>query len=77
MAYSKSLETAAKVELYEEIVVRLGPITPSRFSVELDPVGRRELVHGSFSLEHEFKPEPPILNDLALNFAFTKFTTWR
>jgi len=31
----------------------------------------------SFSLELEFKPEPPILSDQALNFAFTKFTKWR
>jgi len=41
-----------------------------------------ELVHGNcavhhfyiFSLELEFKPEPPILSDQALNFAFTKIT---
>jgi len=27
----------------------------------------------SFRLELEFKPEPPIMSDQALNFAFTKF----
>jgi len=55
----------------------LMPIAASRFSTELDQVGRRELVHGdcalhhfyinSFSLELEFKPEPPILSDQAPN----------
>jgi len=45
----------------------LGPIAPLRFSIEIDQVGRRELVHGDcmlhhfeinlFGLELEFKPD--------------------
>jgi len=53
-------------------------IAPLPFSVELDRVGCRELVHSvcalhhfkvnSFSLELEFKRELPILSDQALSF---------
>ena len=58
----------------------LGPVAASRFSSELDQVGRRELVHddcalhhyylNSISLELQFKPEPAISSDQALNSAF-------
>jgi len=61
-------------------VLSLRLIAPSRSNVELGSNGRRGLVHGdcalhrfkinSFSLESEFKPEPPILSDQALNYAF-------
>jgi len=40
-------------------------------------IARCNIKKNSFSLEHEFKRERPILSDQALNFAFTKFTKWR
>ena len=76
----KLLKTYLRAAMPHDRLSDLGLVAPSRFSSELDQVGRRELVHddcalhhfwlNSISLELKFKPEPAILSDRALNSAF-------